>query len=838
MTTDATRPILRAYRNLELSDANEAATRLKVIDRIPREVLHWSDDDIHPEEHVTEDGQTTYTDYILRTANAAIVVEAKKAGAAFKVPASDRRVKLTNAFLQSDLGAAIVQARDYARKLAIDFAVATNGSVWAIFPAQRHDQVKFHDSTALVFWSLDDALNAHYQEFFDLLSRDSVISGSLETALLGRVANQIENRKLRSFFATNTKASLTNPAFRIIEEEVITAFSDSIVDLDDESFERCYVTTPDSIKFDHKIRMHVAKRGPIVAGEILRPLKDVDERALVARLEQSARARRPLALLLLGAVGAGKTTFLHYIRNIRLKGLFQKPPGQPYPHWLRLDFLTHSQDMSGTQFIYRSLRDYIGQDGFLSSFEQCIRHAYAGEIQALRAGPLFALRGAEDKINERISDLILKDYEAIIPYVDKIIAYATRYAAFYLAIDNIDQIEDEQAQSKLFLEALTIARRLSLNLVLAIRQATFAKHRTSPSIDAFDFEVVQVDPPRITSVLSKRFALVRHLSNGKRGEFIAENGARVRVENAAQIVDLLQGSVLGTEIGSRIEVLATEDVRLALRMTREFLERGYTNPGRAIEFHRSTGKYVLPKHEAFRAIMLGTQTVYNEEFSAIGNPFDSRLSVTQAQLLRLYILGAVVGYASESGFRFVDGSLIAESLRRIGFGDSLTGLVLVDLCRHRFLFTASHGDASIASSYVPSRLGGYIVRELIANFTFLENTLFDTYIADPNVWQELRAMSYQIEAERNTVKRILIRVGRVRKFYDYMHQCMRPLIAQSQRRGLAPVWCSDVMEERAPDLRRELGRVLESARRNYGPGRRADPAKSHLYIDDEDLSNV
>lgn len=58
--------ILSTYHHLQLENANEAATRLKVIDRVLKEVLMWTDSDIKPEEHVTEDGLTTYADYILK----------------------------------------------------------------------------------------------------------------------------------------------------------------------------------------------------------------------------------------------------------------------------------------------------------------------------------------------------------------------------------------------------------------------------------------------------------------------------------------------------------------------------------------------------------------------------------------------------------------------------------------------------------------------------------------------------------------------------------------------------------------------------------------------------
>lgn len=810
--------ILKAYESLILNDANEAETRLKVINRTLREVLGWLDEDISVEEHVSEDGTSKFADYILRTANAAIVIEAKKVGSAFASAGGSRRVKLTKNFLQTELGSAILQARDYARKLSIDFAIATNGAVWAVFPAQRHDQVLFQDSTALIFWSLKDALNENYQEFHDLVSRDSVISGGLEHSLLGKRVNQHESRKLRVFFSSNSRASLINPMFPLIESEVMTAFSDSIVELNDETFEHCYVATPESMKFDSRIRMYVNRREQIVGGKVLRPMKKLDADQLVSRVKASAaNNRRSLAMLLLGTVGAGKTTFLHYIRNIRLKDVFKKNSTGDYPHWLHLDFLNNSPNTSVTDFIYRSLRDYINTDAFLSDNEKCTTPAYADEIHALRMGPLAALANSEEKFGERIADLIFKEYQEINPYVERIIKFATKHTTFFLVIDNVDQLEDDAIQSKLVTESLAIARGLGLNLVLVLRQSTFVKHRNSPAIDAFDWETVQIDPPRIPSVLSKRFALVKLLASKKKGEFVAENGVKVHVNDAAQIVELLQGSVLGTDIGTRIEVLATEDVRLALRMTRGFLERGYTNPGYAMKFHQETGEFILPRHEAFRAIILGTRTVYDEDFSAIGNPFDSKISVNQAQLLRLFVLSAIVSYATDSGFRFVDGSTISENLRKIGFGDSFTSTILSDLCKHRFLFTANHGEPTIASSFVPSRLGGYIIRDLLADFTFLENMMFDTYIADATIWQQLKELSSKLDSQRDRVERIRLRINRLRLFYDYMHKCLGPLILESQKRGLPSEWSNDIMAEREQDFKQNLDKVLKSATKNYGP---------------------
>ena len=86
----AAQEILSNFSTLALQNANEAATRLKVVDRVLKEVLGWTDADIAPETHVSEDGLSTFADYVLRTANVGIVVETKKVGASFELPPSTR----------------------------------------------------------------------------------------------------------------------------------------------------------------------------------------------------------------------------------------------------------------------------------------------------------------------------------------------------------------------------------------------------------------------------------------------------------------------------------------------------------------------------------------------------------------------------------------------------------------------------------------------------------------------------------------------------------------------------------------------------------------------------
>lgn len=251
--------IIKSHAKLLLHNANEAETRIKLIDRLVYEVLGWEHDDVSYEERVSEDNTSTFADYILRTANTALLIEAKKIGKTFNVIPTKRKTKLSGSIMTDETGEVIRQAREYCRKKSIPFAVVTNGSQWILFPAIRIDQVNFSSSNAILFDSIESFLGAEYEYFHSLLSRDGVINGILEYELIGRNEDQIEERRLKAFYKA-THTSPQNPIYPLIENAIVTAFTDSIFESDSSLLEKCYVSTPDRTKFDNRIKMHLSKR--------------------------------------------------------------------------------------------------------------------------------------------------------------------------------------------------------------------------------------------------------------------------------------------------------------------------------------------------------------------------------------------------------------------------------------------------------------------------------------------------------------------------------------------------------------------------------------------------
>jgi len=809
--------ITELLKSLRMANANEAETRLKVIDRVMFEVLNWRLEDVAVEHRVSEDGHTQITDYFFKTATSLLVVEAKRIGKDFSNVAGKRRFLLSDINLTGDFGSAVKQARDFCRSRSVLFAVVTNGDAWFIFPANRNDGVLFSESSGIFFESIEQALLFERDTFVGLLSRDAVIERSLDRALLGTVENQVEQRRLNLFFESSTPKLDRHNIFDLVESEFVVALNPDISTQDVNLLREAYVRTPSRIKFDRRIQMHIRRRENVASKGPIRPMKSGEAGAVVDLIKGAASRVRPLAIMLLGPVGAGKTTFLEYTYGISAASVFEKRPDRAYPHWVRLDFRGFSAAQNVRTFIFEKLFRAIEIEPFMSDYERCVKHAYKLELDALFRGPLHLFQNDEAERNRQIAAYLMEQYKKVEPYVLAVLRYTASKTAFFLVIDNVDQIEDAEIQETIFSEVMAIAHESKFNIILAMRDATYVKNKNSPIFDAYDFDPVAIESPPVESVLSRRFAIAENLVAGNVGEFVAENGMKIQVSDLRAVVEMLRRSVLGTEIGRQIEILATGDVRLALRMTREFLQYGYSATAKAYRIFRDTGNYQLPPHEALRAIMLGNQTIYREAFSVLGNPFDARLNRTEFQLARLFILSALVAHASDAQFQFVTGNEILESSSKIGLPVQSTLRVLSDLHDFRFVQTLSHGPPTPDANYIPTRLGGHIIRQFLGNFTFLENVMMDTFIPFDDVWEQIRYDSEAILRERhNTVARLRRRKQRVLTFYGAMQRLYQPLLVESRLRALPAVWCTDPLANALTDLHLHIQRATRSAVRLYG----------------------
>src|SRR5690242_2663919 len=117
---------------------NEATTRLQLIDRLFFECLGWSKDDVILEE--SQAGE--YADYTFLAPRRILIVEAKKQGDYFEVPAGKTKLEYSISSLLRDypnLKAAIEQVSGYCQSRGVPYGAVCNGHQIVAFVATRGD---------------------------------------------------------------------------------------------------------------------------------------------------------------------------------------------------------------------------------------------------------------------------------------------------------------------------------------------------------------------------------------------------------------------------------------------------------------------------------------------------------------------------------------------------------------------------------------------------------------------------------------------------------------------------------------------------------------------------
>ena len=815
----------RTYGQLVLSNANEAETRLKVIDEVIFSVLGWQKEDVNVEERVSEDGHTKFADYIIRTASTAILIEAKRAAATFTLPHRHVRMRLGGALSGGAVGEAIRQARDYCRSKSIPFAVVTNGSAWIVFPAARADQVPFEDSEARIFRDLDD-LTRRFVEFWELLSRERTLDGNLGHELLGRSARE-------DLVPLTVRQVLPEPGYRLgrnalydhIEPAISAALTDEALLEDPEALEKCYVKTSERLKYDARLQIHLRDRLPPL-GHTTTRIKSRPHESKPRRQISGATPHSPRKfIVLLGAVGAGKTTFLHYTRKVSAAAAIN---GKVL--WFIIDFKKATQADRPRHFILRELLAEIESDRHfdLGDWRKSISPAYSDRIAALRRGPLYLLAKSDpDAFDRAIAQEITSERDAVDPYVETILRWASRKWPGFLIIDNVDQIDSLAQQDSIFTEAHALARRVNFNVIMSLRESTFLKHRERPVFDAFEFESFYVDPPNVIPVLARRCTFARKILEGRRIELHTEQGMRVQVPDLSVFFDIVSSSLLddgGT--GLLIEALAGGNVRRGLALVREFLASGHTNADHAIATYLSDGGFRFPRHEFFRGAVLGPFRYFNDGTSLLPNLFDSKLATPTLQLLRLQVVALLVDRAAKGVTEGVHVSDLVAACARIGVPERDFLELMQDLGRRGMCRSVDGLPVAADSAVVPTRLAAYAIREMCVDFTYVDFCSIDAAIHDGETLSGLQELTVEIESAHSATERVKLRGSRVERFLEYLVRCEERWIVEARRRALGGEWQRPLVKSEVRQRAiKSAAAALKSAKRVYGPGTPSKGAK-------------
>jgi hypothetical protein len=306
------------------ADRNEATTRLQVIDRLFLDCLAWSKDDITAEESYNGD----YADYTFALTRKILIVEAKKEGNYFDLPAGKTRIEYALTSLSRDfpnVKSAVEQAASYCQQRGVPFGAIANGYQIIAFIANRSDGLPPLEGKALVFPSLDVMLK-EFPTLWDALSKPGIEEKRIQALLIGDLLPELPPKLSATIsdYPGNKQRNILQTDLQIVSELVIEDLARAR-DLEARFLQECYCQS--GALSQHALSSKAvlqARYSALFDSESPGPnvMPAVNKSGEISSdLLADSFSRRPI--LLLGDVGVGKTTFIRHLINIEAATLFE-----------------------------------------------------------------------------------------------------------------------------------------------------------------------------------------------------------------------------------------------------------------------------------------------------------------------------------------------------------------------------------------------------------------------------------------------------------------------------------------------------------------------------------
>jgi hypothetical protein len=746
----------------DLSIESEAQTRFDIIDRFIKNILQYKHGQIKVEEF-SKGKKQGYIDYLLQCGDYSIVIEAKRIGAAFPTPTKKKKLKLTSSILGSgEIKKAIDQAEEYAKEKNADAVIVTNGICWCIY--SREETFQKGETYASILFPLENVQDA--EELFNITACHNVENGSLNNlSLIPEIS--VVNILSNTFKDSNARVDRNKIADHISLALDNAINGESILN-DEEKLRYCFVQTDARTKYDSTLEIYLADKKPTVilpAKRIKKNRSDDELTKTVGIIETNSH--QPVTLLI-GGVGAGKSTYLSHFQKIHAKKLLKEKKC----FWVYIDFEKLGNE-EPKKFIYNSLLEFsIKEHEYVKTdYTNLIAPAYYEEFANLARGPFAIVAKDSVKYDELKQSIIHKDYSDVFPYVEKIYKYIAKDHLCIIVMDNIDLYENDKLEISVLSEGIALSKKINSNIFISIRDSTFVKHKNDSIFNAYELRKFWIDPPPLREVLSKRLKFAGEILKEKKAQITLQNNFKLEVQDLSVFFEIAHSSLLQELPARFIECVADGNIRKGINLVSNFLVSGHIQVEKQIENYILKSTYNnIPFHEVFKGCVQGLWKYYIEDKAELINILNSGLNSRKLQFLRAYLLKFLKNRGKDRSTLETPLSLLIETFSEIGANENHITKTLNDLLKAKLI--GANGDLEIqnSSSISINLSGAYYYDYLLKKFEYLEAVLFDTPIFSDEAWENIHSLSLQVNNESDTYKRMLLRKSRIEYFIRYIDE--------------------------------------------------------------------
>lgn len=331
-------------------------------------------------------------------------------------------------------------------------------------------------------------------------------------------------------------------------------------------------------------------------------------------------------LLLVGAVGAGKSTFVDHLQNVSLTDEMKQRTA-----WLRIDL---NEAPVTRDEIYTWCRRHL-MDGIRDSSPDldvtslaALKKLYKPDVDGFLRGEGSLFPEGSEEHSRRLADLLTslkKDQQVTLLALERYLCTG-RGRLLVVSLDNCDK-RNRDEQLLMFEVAKWMQQEVRCLIILPIRQETFENHRHEPPLDtALKDLVYRIEAPPFQKVLSARLKLVvseaRTSSRTLRYK-ISNATVEFPVEKLERFLSLMMGSLFNDrKYGRNIIVgLAGWDIRRAFEIFLDFCRSGYIDADEIFQ-SQATGEITFLSRGTISRVLLRTdKRFYSGDSSYVKNLF-------------------------------------------------------------------------------------------------------------------------------------------------------------------------------------------------------------------------
>ena len=491
---------------------------------------------------------------------------------------------------------------------------------------------------------------------------------------------------------------------------------------------------------DRLIRNAVAPRASKVP-----PLENSANQSEITAALRDRKKLENQVLLLIGSVGAGKSTFIDYLSLVALPADLRDRTV-----WIRLNLnlaplsqeLIYRWTAEAIVAAFRTQFPNIAFDEF-SQLEKIFRK----ELTALRKGPLSILDPTSTDYKVRVADRLTALQSDPIEMAKGLTAYLCSGAERLLVVvlDNCDKrTRDEQLT--MFQIAHWVQGEFQCLVVLPLRDVTYDLYHGQPPLNtALKQFVFRIEPPQFSDVLQKRIRLAlseiaRNASSSNSFSYQLPNGIRVTYpaeDQALYLASILRSLYAHDRFVRQVMTgLAGRDVRRALEIFLEFCMSGHIGEDEIFKIRVFEGRHVLPLSLVARVLLRMQRRYYDGTRSYIKNIVQCEPSDPfPDHFVRLTLLHWFEGRLRTNGPAGVEGfhraaDMIAD-LSVIGHDADRVREELSFLTKEGCLVAEHLRSEDIADDdLLKTTASGVVHLQLMANPEYLAACAEDTWIGD------------------------------------------------------------------------------------------------------------